>query len=615
MVLEQEVLPYLTWLLVGGPGESLGALPRFLLAFLGLLLFALVVGFAISASRRGLLQGGDYTYRTVAGGLAELFQTSPRRVWALARLAIKEAWRRRVFVALAVFFVILLFANWFLDPTTQQPARLYLSFVLTATTYLVLGIALVLSAFSLPGDFKTKTIYTVVTKPVHASEIILGRVLGFTIVATLLLAVMGAGSYVFVIRSLDHTHQVDATGLANEVDDEGNPIKVGQTGRAVGHRHDVEIAEDGRGGAALMFGHSHEIERAGDGYRVSSPIGYVRARVPQYGKLRFIDRAGQAKTTGISVGNEWTYRSFIDGNTPATAIWTFANVDQSLDPKTRAPNDEDVSSVFPLALTVEVFRTHKGVIGRPISGTLQLVNPETGLRGDLFPFDAQDAQVAEFNLPRLMQSAPPDQREIDIYKDLVSSQGTIEVHVKCLESGQYFGFAQADAYLRQPDGSPLASYAKVYLSIWVQAVIVIAVGVTISTLVSGPVAMLFTAGFIILGFYRDYFLEIATGKSYGGGPAESIIRIADQSNQVVPLNESVLATLVTSFDQFVSRPIMWAVGQCLPDFAAFSTVDYAADGYNVPWDRVGQDLTVCLGYVAALAVVGYYLLRTREVAK
>ena len=61
------------------------------------------------------------------------------------------------------------------------------------------------------------------------------------------------------------------------------------------------------------------------------------------------------------------------------------------------------------------------------------------------------------------------------------------------------------------------------MSIWVQAVIVIAVGVTISTLVSGPVAMLFTAGFIILGFCRQDFVDIATGKSYGGGPAESVV--------------------------------------------------------------------------------------------
>jgi len=69
------------------------------------------------------------------------------------------------------------------------------------------------------------------------------------------------------------------------------------------------------------------------------------------------------------------------------------------------------------------------------------------------------------------------------------------------------------------------------------------------------------------------------------------------------------------FDRFFAKPIMWAVAQTLPDFRSFSTVRYAADGYNVPWDRVFQDVTVCLAYVIGLSILGYFLLRTREVAK
>jgi hypothetical protein len=507
-----------------------------------------------------------------------------------------------VIVALGVYLIILMFANWFLDANTQKPARLYMSFVLTATTYLVLLIALVLSAFSLPADFKTKTIYTVVTKPVHASEIILGRIIGFTIIATALLVVMGASSYVFVVRSLQHTHRIDASSLENIVENGEVIGRAGKTTTDAGHEHDVEIYEDGAGQALLANGHRHDISPDGDGYLVSGPVGYIRARVPDYGKLQFIDRNGLAKNTGISVGNEWTYRSFIDGNTPATAIWTFDNVDDRLD-----------KEGLPLALTVEVFRTHKGIIGEAISGSIQFKNPQSGQVSEPFPFKAKDAEVDDFDFKRKMTT--PTGQEVDLYDDLVSDDGKLEVHVKCLERGQYFGFAQADCYLRQPDGSPLASYIKVYASIWVQAVIVIAVGVTISTLVSGPVALLFTAGFIILGFYRDKFMEIAEGRAYGGGPAESIVRIANQSNVMVQLDQGIQTTLVTGFDRFISRPLMWAIGQCLPDFSKFSTVTYAADGYNVPWDRVLADVTTCLGFVAALAVLGYFLLRTREVAR
>src|SRR5688572_23821311 len=180
MVLEQELLPYFQWLIYGGEGR-LGALPNFLLVFLGLTMAGLLIGYAVAAGRRGLMRGGDATYKAVTSGVDEVIETSPRRIWALARLAIKESMRRRVVVALGVFFLILLFANWFLNTNVQDPARLFLSFVLTASTYLVLIVALLLSAFSLPGDFKTKTVYTVVTKPVRSGEIILGRIIGFSI--------------------------------------------------------------------------------------------------------------------------------------------------------------------------------------------------------------------------------------------------------------------------------------------------------------------------------------------------------------------------------------------------------------------------------------------------
>jgi ABC-type transport system involved in multi-copper enzyme maturation permease subunit len=609
MVLEKQLVPYFQWLLSGDGEQFFGALPRFLLVMGGLGLFALIVGYVIAAGRRGLLAGGDATYRTVVGGLGDLARTSPRRIWALALLAIKEARRRRVVFALGLFLLILLFASWFLRTDMQQPARLYLSFVLTATTYLVLVISLILSAFSLPTDFKTKTIYTVVTKPVHASEIVLGRILGFTIVATALLAFMGLCSYVFVVRSLNHEHRLDAADLQN-VADAANKIvrRTGKTSTNAGHSHDVTVDPDGQGQALIAGGHTHDVVKDGDEYRVGPPLGYVQARVPQYGKLRFIDRSGAPKDRGISVGNEWAYRSFIDGNTPATAIWTFDGVDESV-AETSASGEQSL----PLALTVRVFRTHKGIVGRRLTGTIQLRNPETNVTSSPLPFDALDQQVDQFDLLRKQKSATG--QDLDLFDDLADGDGRIEVLVKCLEGGQYFGFAQADCYVRRADGDPLANFCRVLASIWVQSVVIIAVGVTISTLVSGPVAMLFTFAFLILGLWRQDFLDIATGKNYGGGPAESIVRIATQANVITKLEDTPLNNLVQGFDTIVSKPLMWCVAQCLPDFSSLSTVRYAADGYDVPWNRVFQDATLGLGYVAGLAVLGFFLLRTREVAR
>ena len=205
MVLEQDIPTYAAWFpeALRNFGES---------AFF-VVLAALVISYLIAAFRYGPMPAGDRLYRALVGAAIDLVHISPRRVWALTRLAIQEAIRRRVWVSLVAFAVILMFAGWFLDPATQEPGPLYLSFVLSWTTYLTVLLALFISTFSLPADIKNKTITTVVTKPVRGAEIVLGRIIGFTLIGTALLAVMCAGSYVFVVRSLNHTHIIDPADI------------------------------------------------------------------------------------------------------------------------------------------------------------------------------------------------------------------------------------------------------------------------------------------------------------------------------------------------------------------------------------------------------------------
>ena len=127
----------------------------------------------------------------------------------------------------------LLLAGWYLNPESDDPARLYISFVLTATNYLILALALFISAFSLPADIKSKTIYTIVTKPVRATEIVLGRMLGFVAVGTMMLIPMGLASYLFVTRGLRHTH-VEVTDV-REVSGGGG--SEGETDYVRYHKH------------------------------------------------------------------------------------------------------------------------------------------------------------------------------------------------------------------------------------------------------------------------------------------------------------------------------------------------------------------------------------------
>ncbi len=368
MVLEQEIPAFATWI---GP-----AIVWFLFAASLLAVAAAAVTWLVQSVLYGPLTAGDRVYRGTLSGLGDLLSLSPRRVWALARLAVQEAVRRNVLVVLALFGGIVLFAGWFLDPQSVNPGRLYLGFILGATNLLASLVVLILSVFSLPADIKAKSIQTVTTKPVRPAEIVAGRMLGFAAVGTAILLVMGIAGWAFVVRSVDHAHVVDVADLVELRSEDG--ILTGYEGRTSldrGHRHRFALDANGQGFTDFEQGHRHAVSLAEGGNQVivGGPEGMLEARRPLRGTLRFLDREGKPSARGINVGAEWTYRQYIEGGTLGSAIWTFSGVTQE-----RFPDG------LPLEMLVRVFRTYKGEIEKGIAGSVRVRNPQTLVQSDPF---------------------------------------------------------------------------------------------------------------------------------------------------------------------------------------------------------------------------------------
>ncbi len=569
-----------------------------------LALIALVGGFLLAVFRYGPLAAGDMTFKMMKRGVLDLVSISPRRVLALAWLAVQESLRRRVLVGFAVFLLILLFAGWFLDTNTNDPATLYLSFVLTATTYLVLLMSLFLSVFSLPADIKTKTIYTIVTKPVRPGEIVLGRILGFAFIGTLMLLIMGVFSYFFVVRLLNHEHDVEVASLVENADSPDGGL-TGRTSLSQNHRHKVEIDADGRGATDVVHGHWHAVDRVENGgeisYRLGPPRDMLMARVPAYGELRFKDRSGRGATRGISVGKESKYRSFIEGATLAAAIWKFTDV-----------TPERFPDGLPIEMVIRVFRSHKGEIDKGIRGSLVLRNPRnTGLHSGLEIFSAKDMTIDQIRIPRTLRDNTG--QTIDLFKDLAPN-GELEIEVQCLDSAQYFGVAEADLYLRARDASFTANFVKGFLGIWVRMLLVTSFGVMFSTFLSGPVAMLATLAALVMGTNTAFILGVAQGTVEGGGPVESFVRTIHQMNVTVPLEPGLTTDVIKAADAVFMTVLTTVVG-LVPNFGQFDNVNYVAHGFDVPGDLVLVQVFSALGFVAAMFAIGYFFLRTREVAR
>ncbi|MEX0585934.1 MAG: hypothetical protein WD176_04785 [Pirellulales bacterium] len=704
MVLEQTLEPIGQWL------------PWALIVWAGVLVILFAIGSLVAWGSLAIAHGPKQAVRGVLRGIhvaaTDWFAIAPRRVGALAGLAVREAIRSRILIVLVLFGVVLAMAGWFIAGG-DRPARIFLGTVFFWITFLLVIVSLLVSALSLPADITRRTLFTVLTKPVRASEIVLGRVLGFSIVGTALLALMGAVGYVFVVRMVDHTHSVSPDDVVElELPPPGGefsadtPVEEGRLTDAAGHHHTFRITAAGEGWADSAAGHVHRVTKdvtprvryakieQGDSarvaivfsepmdpvaatrtdnyqasggltvgaatvsdtnrrvtltlsgraevgrttitvseglasrvghslaegatvavgdrdlppetilYAVGSPENMFRARVPLYGELHFTDDAGQPKPVGISVGSEWAYRSYINGATQSSAVWTFDGV-----------SEERFGDVLPLEITIRVYRTHKGRVDMPVRGTLVLRNPDhPDVATKPQVFYAADQRLDQQYCPRTLRGTDAQGRsaDLDLYRDLVSD-GKLQVVLQCIESGQLYGVARADAFLLVREGSFALNYVKCCLTVWLQMLLVIAMAVMFSTLLSGPVALFATMTTLVMGFFSGFMGRIIGDQMWGGGPLEAAYRLQNRMNLVTKLEPGFFTDLI-QWGDWVIRFFLACLVTLFPDYSRYSHIDYLAEGFAIPWQNIALLAISTLGYVVPMLVIGHVLLRSREIA-
>jgi hypothetical protein len=649
MILEQNIPNFVDWI---GP-----ALLDWLIAIAVLLVVTLTIGAVLALIAYGPSRFWTPFRHAILRGVENAF-VAPSRTWAIALLTIKESIRRQVLFIFGMFLILILITGWFLDTGSEDPARLYLSFVTTATTILLLLLALFLSAFSLPTDFKSKTIYTVVTKPVRSSELILGRIVGIGLIGTFILILMGGASYVFVTSTLRHTHLLsereDLTPVS--IDSADNTLDTqrvtfrGETQLSNGHKHPVTVYADGRVIIDEVNGHTHHAtqEKRGEQtrYRVNVEQGTLQARIPVYSKdLSFRKSDGLEGKEGINVGDEWEYRSYISGpadgiTASEAAIFSFAGVRES------QFTPETLASGLPVEVTMGVFRTHKGNIEQRVNGSLSIRNPKTGLRVEVMTFSTDEFITKILLIPRKFEGTPQivqrqgrnregvsfispsnevaeagrndirltQRREFDVFEDFVAD-GEVEIWLHCLDRGQYVGVAKADLYFRAADASVTLNFVKGFYKIWMQMVILISFGVLFSTFLSGPVAMISTMGVLVAGFAKSFVLELGLNRVLGGGPFEAFYRLMIQQNLVTDLPTSAATQFIKAADVVFSQ-FLFLVGQAVPPLSEYAVYDSAlVSGFDIPMDWVLNHSVTTLAYAVPVFIVAYLILSNREIAQ
>lgn len=519
-----------------------GGIVQWIVAFgtFGMVFFAVAVvtSWASYGPRRGSRRVIGGTIR----GLIDFCTPSPRRVLAITSLTWKESIRRKALLVFVVFAVLFMFASWFMADTSVREdlqVRNYVAFVFIAINMLVLPVMLLLSCWGLPEDIRLRSLHTVVTKPVRRSEVVLGRMLGFSAIGSLILGIMGVVGYVWIQRQVPASFD--------------------------------------------LF-----------------------CRVPVYGDLTFIDRTG-APGEGVNVGDIVEIRSFVEGGTKSAGVWKF-------------PLSEEAESLK-FESRFEAFRTWKGDMDQTLRVRFTLVNAEQNLRVPLTAFNVHEFGQNEVDVPRKVtwtDETTLEQRTVDIYDDLlqpsdIGSLGELEVHVQCLDRGQYLGASQGDFFVRLPNRSFATGYFKALAGVWLKMIVVVMIGVTASCFVKWPVATLLCFSMIVIGqLARGFLDEILSGKQDGGGPLESVYRIVKHMNPTTPLPDGVAFRIIQEIDQALTSGL-YIVKYIIPDLTTFSMSEWVAKGFDVPWSGVMlPSLAVTVAYALPCLLLGYFSLSLRE---
>jgi ABC-type transport system involved in multi-copper enzyme maturation permease subunit len=587
-----------------------------------------------------------------------------RRLYAIAWQTVVEAYRRMwaPWVVLALFIVILAFTNWFLaGQRTAELAQLYVSTLSVVISLLLTLMILILAPISIPNDIRQQTIYTVVSKPVRRLEMIWGRLLGYSALVTVVLVIFGLISLVYidrvVRREIPATRERARAALeagriaeARQLDEAANQLKARLSSR---------VPEYG----SLMFVDSRGNERVTgiDVGMEQTRRSHIEGATPSKATWRFgvypdpmnpaaqvdtrldvdsLPVPGSVEAVQNQLVNLQGERAAVNQKLSAPDLKTAEMREQKealqgLDEQIKeleselretqreelelrrkareqqiAGNKEEAEALrgqieafhsppIPLEMTFNVYRTTKGALGEAVRASVVVTNPfgDVTPARDLFPI--HEYYTIRRSFPSRM---------------LVGSRGWLNIDVQCVTPNQFLGMAEDDLYVLADQGRFEWNFLRGLVGLWLQALVLIAVGLFAGTFLSWPVAFLLTVAFYLAGQVAVGFLqEFAAGQILGGGPFESLIRLVGHNNQMTELDPTLGVVVAKSFDQLV-MPFMSRLPYLIPNLSALDVSNRVAAGFAVPNSVLFMQVLLGLGYALPFTIAAYYILKNREVA-
>ncbi|MGL6096711.1 MAG: hypothetical protein ACRC7O_13055, partial [Fimbriiglobus sp.] len=195
----------------------------------------------------------------------------------------------------------------------------------------------------------------------------------------------------------------------------------------------------------------------------------------------------------------------------------------------------------------------------------------------------------------------------------------VRVFVKCSTAGQMLGVAEGDLYFLENDPKPshwmfAQNYMKSAVGLWCRVVLVIGLAVCCSTYLAGVISFLATGFLFLAGTASEHLTDLASGRSFVGGPFRAMNQLLEAKQATMPLDEN---SPLTKAGDWLDQVFAWLVRRFInmvPDVDAYSWTHFVSEGFNIPFEFLVMDLVVLTGYLIPWFILGFYLIRSREVA-
>ena len=606
--------------------------------------------FSTAPAELALMLGGLFSMIGAVAPFAErLGKLRGRRIFALAKLSVLEVYRKRVFVVILLVFIPIFFPiAWFLPSKPADELRLRVEVMSGFLQLVMLVTAAGFVSFAIPSDVKNQNIYTIVTKPVERFEIILGRFLGYGAMATAALVLLTVVNWLLIESA------IGSNNIKAEARNETFKARVPQRGKLAyeSRRGGIDGIDAGRefNYRKYIAGDVRSSQRAVWSFdRVPESLpGAAGERVPieftfdifRLGKgiddqgvdvkIRVVSWQNEqiAPTVANSGTGEWSWKPPTDEGREALSQKLGGNPDEYKDVEKKYLDDARKLLAEKLGGRAEDYKEPISLMtaamddlmtGRDDDRDRKIWEVANKLAGDYGFFEVGSKNVYDFRPETILvpsalfknaSEAPPAKKD-DAGKAVATPR--VKVYVKCTSSSQLLGMAEGDLYILEREKSFGQNYLKSSIGLWCRMMIVIGVAVCLSTYLAGVVTFLATGFIYFVGMFSDTLLRKIELSAGVGGPLVSANQIFQAKQSTAQDDGSATMRAATFLDKIYSW-IMHRIFNIMPDIDAFSWTQFVSEGFNIPFECMVMNVVTLAGYLFPWFLLGFYTLRSREVA-